>query len=297
MRFGLSAHKQNKWLENQYFLCEFPFKPFGRTIKFSNHDDDIEYNVRCNKDAYKPFPRLADNKFSIFFSSSSSLLVGLSFCAPSFWPLFGRKRTTYQHEPTKITLKFVEATGKQSPSTWQNILAKVLIIDVEYLSHSKRLECTQRRSAQVHLDKVYTLPHTHPLTHTHTWPKNQRPVKMTSFPTISNFRKAPNVEQMKTNVKKNPTKFSPSIRRQWQAKTQTAKTQKKNYRSKMSKNIKFNEQTRQLTIKWRNDEKERAKTIVIKIYCPSFFKWSFVFLCFLCRWASRKRNTANITIS
>lgn len=47
----------------------------------------------------------------------------------------------------------------------------------------------------------------------------------------------------------------------------------------MSKNIKFNEQTRQLTIKLSKDEKEVGKTIVIKIYCPSFLQMKFRLSC------------------
>ena len=95
---------------------------------------------------------------------------------------------------------------------------------------------------------------------------------MTSFPTISNFRKAPNVEQMKTNVKKIDKVFSfhPTTTTGKNAKGKERR--KKNYRSKMSKNIKFNEQTRQLTIKLSKDEREVGQTIVIKIYCPSLFK-------------------------
>lgn len=53
---SLTTPNEINGLKINIFFWSF-YSSVGRTIKFSNHDDDIEYNVRCNKDAYKPFQR------------------------------------------------------------------------------------------------------------------------------------------------------------------------------------------------------------------------------------------------
>lgn len=87
---------------------------------------------------------------------------------------------------------------------------KVLIIDVEYLSHSRN------KNAPRHEKEL----------------KNHRPMELTSLQTIFNFYKAPNVEQIKRKAEREentPKKLFCFLRKQNKIKKAP------NYRSKMSK--------------------------------------------------------------
>lgn len=114
-------------------------------------------------------------------------------------------------------MKFVEATGKQNEHMTKHS-DKVLIIDVEYLSHSKN------KNAPRHEKEL----------------KNHRPMELTSLQTIFNFYKAPNVEQIKHRAererkrgRKREEKTSKKLFCFLRKQNKIKKAQ--NYRSKMSK--------------------------------------------------------------